>query len=251
MVAEHGGVFPKDRATLLSLPGIGPYTAAAIAAIAYDRAETVVDGNVERVIARLRGIDVPLPAAKTEVNRLAAELTPWPATRRLCTGHHGSGGDDLHAEIARCADNAPGNRAARQTKPAPRPDFRAERKRSRKPIRHGIVYLARRADGAWLLERRPESGLLGGMLGWPTTSWNEKAQRRPANRSGLARPRRARCATRLRISTSGWRSASPRFRSAAIADRGTFHPNAEFRPASLPTVMRKAYDFASREFVGD
>ena len=76
VVSDHGGVFPSDRETLLSLPGIGPYTAAAIAAIAFDQPETVLDGNVERVMARLHDIHVPLPAAKPLLFECAAAITP-------------------------------------------------------------------------------------------------------------------------------------------------------------------------------
>jgi A/G-specific adenine glycosylase len=76
LVEHHGGKFPKDEATLLKLPGIGRYSAAAIAAIAFDRPATILDGNVERVIARLRQVETPLPAAKGELRRLAGEITP-------------------------------------------------------------------------------------------------------------------------------------------------------------------------------
>ena len=76
LLAEHGGRFPTDEKALRALPGIGRYTAAAIATIAYDRPATVVDGNVERVIARLRAVETPLPAAKPKLYALAAELTP-------------------------------------------------------------------------------------------------------------------------------------------------------------------------------
>src|SRR6056297_1324727 len=76
VVADHGGRFPDTREGLMALPGIGPYTAAAIAAIAFDRAEVVVDGNVERVMARLRDIRTPLPAAKPAIREAAARLTP-------------------------------------------------------------------------------------------------------------------------------------------------------------------------------
>ena len=72
----HGGRFPDDEAALLTLPGIGPYTAAAIAAIAFGAKVTPVDGNVERVVARLFAVEPPLPAAKGELKRLAATLTP-------------------------------------------------------------------------------------------------------------------------------------------------------------------------------
>ena len=76
VVADHGGRFPETEAGLLSLPGIGPYTAAAIASIAFDRPAAVMDGNVERVLARIFAVQTPLPAAKTDLKALAARLTP-------------------------------------------------------------------------------------------------------------------------------------------------------------------------------
>ena len=76
VLADHGGRFPPEEKALRALPGIGRYTAAAIAAIAYDRPATVVDGNVERVMARLRAVETPLPTAKSRLYTLAAELTP-------------------------------------------------------------------------------------------------------------------------------------------------------------------------------
>ena len=76
MAALPGGEFAQPRDALIALPGIGPYTAAAIAAIAFDRSETVVDGNVERVMARLFAVKTPLPAVKPELYTLAAKLTP-------------------------------------------------------------------------------------------------------------------------------------------------------------------------------
>src|SRR3989344_4286727 len=71
---DHGGVFPDTEAGLLALPGVGPYTAAAVAAIAFGRPANVVDGNVERVMARLFAVETPMPAAKPELRRLAASL---------------------------------------------------------------------------------------------------------------------------------------------------------------------------------
>ena len=76
VLADHGGRFPPEEKALRALPGIGRYTAAAIAAIAFDRPATVVDGNVERVMARLRAVETPLPTAKPRLYTLAAELTP-------------------------------------------------------------------------------------------------------------------------------------------------------------------------------
>jgi len=76
IVAQHGGILPDDVAALRALPGIGDYTAAAVAAIAFDAAAVPVDGNVERVVARLFAVEQQLPAAKSEIKRLAASLLP-------------------------------------------------------------------------------------------------------------------------------------------------------------------------------
>lgn len=100
----HAGVFPKTRAELEKLPGIGPYTSAAIAAIAFDEAAAVVDGNVERVMARLHNVQTPLPAAKSTLVALATTHTPETPPRGLRAGGYGSGGDSVHPEIAGMRD---------------------------------------------------------------------------------------------------------------------------------------------------
>ncbi|MEL6522068.1 MAG: A/G-specific adenine glycosylase, partial [Pseudomonadota bacterium] len=163
---EHGGIFPDSREALLKLPGIGPYTASAIASIAFDEPATVVDGNVERVMARYYSVETSLPAAKPELTRLAEQLTP-----NARPGDYAQAVMDLGATICTprspacgicpwmdgCSARRAGN-AAQLPRKAPK---------VAKPIRFGTAYLARRGDGAWLLERRPSKGLLGGMLGWP------------------------------------------------------------------------------------
>lgn len=243
VVADHGGRFPKTGAGLRALPGIGPYTAAAIAAIAFDEAATVVDGNVERVVARLFAVEEPLPAAKPRVAALAMRLTP--AKR---PGDHAQAMMDLGATI--CTPRAPACGIC------PLMDFCAARRQgiaallprkiaqAAKPERHGIAYVATRSDGAVLLERRPERGLLGGMLGWPGTDWSTNppppAPPVAADWREAARPVRH-TFTHFHLTLTVMR--------ATVADdaepwRGEFLPRADFSPAGLPTVMRKAYDAA-------
>ncbi len=172
LLAEHGGRFPDTEAALRSLPGVGRYTAAAIAAIAYDRPATVVDGNVERVIARLRAVETPLPTAKPALHALAAALTP--ATR---PGDYAQALMDLGASV--CTPRKPGclacpwrdacegrKRGIAETLPRKAP------KRAR-PQRYGVAFWLVRSDGAVLLRRRPEQGLLGGMIEVPSTPWRE------------------------------------------------------------------------------
>jgi len=157
-------------ATLGALPGIGPYTAAAIAAIAFDRPATPVDGNVERVVARLFAVEAPLPAAKPDIRRLAAVLTP--ATR---PGDFAQGMMDLGAMIctplrpacALCPWNdacAAYRLGTAETFPrrAPKPEGR---------LRRGAAFWIERADGAVLVRSRPPRGLLGGMTEVPTSDW--------------------------------------------------------------------------------
>ncbi len=173
VASEYGGAFPKSEAGLQALPGIGPYTSAAIAAIAFDQPATVLDGNVERVMARRYCVDEPLPGSKERLRGLAAELTP-----KMRPGDYAQAVMDLGATIctprkpacgicpwsADCRARVEGN-AEELPKKAPK---------SIKPIRFGTVFLAQRPDGAVLLEARPNKGLLGGMKGLPGGDWAEE-----------------------------------------------------------------------------
>jgi len=168
--ANHGGAFPDSEAELLRLPGVGAYTAAAIAAIAFGRRATVMDGNVERVIARLFNVTTPLPRAKPELRRLAESLTP-----AMRAGDYAQAMMDLGATVClprkpKCmlcplADACTARRAGSQAAlPAKLP-------KAIRPKRHGIVFWTLRRDGAVLLRRRPENGLLGGLFEVPSTEW--------------------------------------------------------------------------------
>ena len=247
VVADHGGSFPSDRATLLTLPGIGPYTASAIAAIAFDEVATVVDGNVERVMARLHDVHMPLPAAKAELTRLAEALTP-----KERPGDYAQAVMDLGATICTpkrpacgicpwrdgCAARLAGT-AAELPKKTPK---------AAKPLRRGIAYVARRTgDGAWLLETRPDRGLLGGMLGWPGSEWSEApdpAPPAPADWQRLdatARHTFTHFHLELGIETAWLPEDITPGRSQFVAPR-------DFRPSDLPTLMRKVFDLAEAAF---
>jgi len=174
---EHGGRFPETEAALRALPGIGAYIAAAIAAIAFDRPAVVVDGNVERVMARLFAEEAPLPGVKPVLHAHAARLTP--GTR---PGDHAQALMDLGATI--CTPKRPACLAC-PLRPACRGHAKgvaarlpAKTPTLAKPVRLGIAYLAH--DGAHVMVvRRPPTGLLGGMLALPSTGWAE-AQPAPA-----------------------------------------------------------------------
>jgi len=169
----HGGAFPDTEDELLSLPGVGPYTAAAIAAIAFGRRAVVMDGNVERVIARFYAIASPLPEAKREIREKLAPLTPG---RRA--GDFAQAMMDLGATI--CTPKRPSciicplRGDCRALAGADPELYPVKPAKTVKPVRRGAVFVARRADGAVLLEKRSERGLLGGMAGPPTTGWTAR-----------------------------------------------------------------------------
>jgi A/G-specific adenine glycosylase len=174
-VVAAGG-FPTDIAGLAALPGIGPYTAAAIAAIAFDAPVVPVDGNVERVMARLYAIEAPLPAAKPRLAALAAAFMAE-ADARARPGDFAQALFDLGATVCTprrpaCAPcpwrGACAARAAGLAAELPRKAARRTR-----PLRHGAHFLLTDADGRLLLRRRPARGLLGGMLELPGTPWRE------------------------------------------------------------------------------
>lgn len=168
---EHGGRLPETEAELLKLPGIGAYTAAAIASIAFGQRAVVVDGNVERVVARLFAVEAPLPVAKPELRRLTDAITP-----DLRAGDFAQAMMDLGSGICtprdpkcllcplarHCAARARGD-------PATYPR-RAPRKA--KPQRFGTIFLLTKGN-AVLLVRRPPKGLLGGMRALPTGAWGD------------------------------------------------------------------------------
>ena len=242
---EHSGIFPDDHATLLTLPGIGPYTAAAISSIAFDLRHVVVDGNVERVMSRLYDIHAPLPASKLELTAKAEHLTP-----NQRTGDYAQAVMDLGATI--CTPKSPAcgicplHEPCKARKAGTAPDLPKKTPKKPKPTRHGTVYLGRRSDGAWLLERRPNKGLLGGMLGWPGSDWIDVTTPRP-----IGTP----------PTPADWKTEEGEVRhtfthfhllltvmSATIEsnEQLLFLGHNDFRPSDLPTVMRKAFDLIQK-----
>jgi A/G-specific adenine glycosylase len=243
VMADHDGAFPQTYDALITLPGIGPYTAAAISAIAFDEPSTVLDGNVERVMARLYDDHTPLPAAKPVLMDYAQRHTSSDRP-----GDYAQAVMDLGATICTPKNPACGICPIRSFCDAQTAGSQAELPKKTpkkpKPTRHGIAYIARREDGAWLLETRPDKGLLGGMLGWPTTTWADiatDAEPQSADWHELdedARHTFTHFHLILRVQTA-WlpQNASP--------DRGQFIPADDFSPTALPTVMQKAYTLAA------
>ena len=246
---DLGGRFPETEEGLRALPGIGAYTAAAIAAIAFDRPATVVDGNVERVVARLGAVEEPLPGAKKRLKALAGSLTP---DRR--PGDFAQGMMDLGATVCAprrpdcgrcpvsswCLGHARGVAASLPRK-APKPE---------KPVRYGIAFWVERADGAVLLRRRPPKGLLGGMTEVPSTDWRSEPAMGEAAideapvvaewtaLTGEVRHTFTHFHLRLSVWAARVGTGTP-VRANAAPERCFWVPRRDVGAEALPTVMRK------------
>jgi A/G-specific adenine glycosylase len=243
-VAASGGVFPDSEAALRVLPGLGAYTAAAVAAIAFDRRAVVVDANVERVVARLFAIGEPLPAARTAIRAAADAITP---DRRA--GDFAQAMMDLGATICtprtpRCllcplAAECQANRAGA---PEAYPVKAAKKDR---PERVGQAFWIARPDadgGAVWLVRRPGKGMLGGMRALPDDGWNARSDGHA--QPPLAGPWRHAGAVshgfthfsltlELRVHVGRERDGPPDI-------EGEWWPLARLDEAGLPTVFAKA-----------
>jgi A/G-specific adenine glycosylase len=252
VVAARGG-FPAEEAALRELPGVGAYTAAAIAAIAFDRPATVVDGNVERVVARLFAVETPLPDAKPELRRLAATLTPQ---RR--PGDFAQAMMDLGATL--CAPRAPACAACPWFAPCRgratgvAAELPRKRPKPAKPRRSGAAFVAMTAQGAVLVTRRPDRGLLGGMEGPPSTDWTEAGPSAAETEAAAPFPARWRDAgaearhvfTHFELTLRVLVARAPA--TAAPADM-RFVPFDAAR-AAAPTALRKALDIGAAALRG-
>lgn len=172
VASAHGGTFPDTEAGLRALPGLGAYTAAAVAAIAFGQRAVVVDANVERVVARLFAIAVPLPKGRTAIRAAADSITPAARAGDFAQAMMDLGATICTARSPRClacplagvcAGRATGDPAAFPVKPP----------KAARPVRHGTIFWLER-DGAVLLVRRPARGLLGGMRALPTGPWQDE-----------------------------------------------------------------------------
>ncbi|MGD0142587.1 MAG: A/G-specific adenine glycosylase [Rhizomicrobium sp.] len=243
MVAqEFGGTFPVTADALRKLPGIGPYTAGAISAIAFDAREAAVDANAERVLARFFAVEEPLPGAKPKLRTLGQSLVP--AKR---AGDFAQALMDLGALI--CTPRRPAcpdcpwtdDCAGRARGIAERLPQKAER--AVRPLKRGAAFVARDRKGAVLLVKRPEKGLLGGMLQPPLGPWAEDF---PSVKAALVQaPFAAQWRKHAGIVRHGFTHFELEIEvySAALPKRprteGRWIAEDALRQAALPTVMRK------------
>jgi A/G-specific adenine glycosylase len=259
VVERHGGVFPSDEAALRALPGVGAYTAAAVAAIAFEQATLAIDGNVERVLTRLYAIEEPLPAAKPLIRARAQTLA-------ADAGHAARHGDfvqammDLGATI--CTPRNPACVICPWSEPCAarrRGDpeiFPRKQPKVEGALRRGIAFVVLREDGAVLLRQRPMKGLLGGMTEVPTTVWTKDFEARQA---GADAPRLdgvrlswrtlpgvvRHVFTHFPLELNVRRARAPQ---AAKAPEGMrFVPLARVHAEALPSLMRKVISHAIPE----
>lgn len=240
VVAEHEGRLPRNVDALLALPGIGAYTANAIAAIAYDQPVIPVDGNVIRVLARLFQVETPMPKATKEIQVLAATLEPPPRPADTAQALM-----DLGAMVCRpkepaclvcpwatdCAAHQAGIAAS-----LPRRAAKAER-----PLRQGVAFLLTRPDGAVLFQRRPSEGLLGGLHELPSSDWLPAPVDREAALEEAPAPASWRFHERPVRHVFTHFVLELHLAEARVDDppEGLWQPSERFDELALPTVMKK------------
>ncbi len=241
-VAAAGGQFPDTEDGLRALPGVGAYTAAAVAAVCFDRPTNVVDGNVERVMARVHAVEAPLPGAKPLLRDLAAPLAdperPGDYAQALmdlgatvCTPRTPRCGDCPWTEA--CAAHAQGAEATYPRKTPKKP----------KPARHGAAFVLVRGGAVWL-RRRPTEGLLGAMAEPPGAPWRETPWTLEEARAHAPCATPWREAGAVRHVFSHFALTLPVWRGAAPADfdgaGGWWAATDRLEEAGLPSVMVKA-----------
>lgn len=237
VVQRFNGNFPQTEEELLSLPGVGGYTAAAVAAIAFDRRAIVVDGNIERVGARLFLIETAPPKLKLDIKNAFDEI--WPTKR---AGDYAQALMDLGASICtpknpRCTE-CPLRKKCKSFAGSRQYDLPARKKKTAKQTRYGVVYILENTEGEVLFERRPSKGLLGGMLGLPGPEWTQgfdsiEGARDHGTWRSLGEARHTFTHFHLILDV---RKKTTRRR--AKKDEIWLHPD----EARLPTVMQKALD---------
>jgi A/G-specific adenine glycosylase len=169
-IAQRGGVFPRTEAELRGLPGVGAYTAAAIAAIAFGEPASPVDGNIARIMTRLHAMEAPIAKARSDIAKAAAALTPsdrpgdfaqalMDIGAMICTPRNPDcAACPMRSACAAAATGEPGAYPRKET-------------RKQRPQRAGAAFLALQSDGRLLLRTRPPHGLLGGTVELPGTPW--------------------------------------------------------------------------------
>ncbi len=252
VVRSHGGVFPDDETALRALPGIGAYTAAAMAALVHGAPANVVDGNVERVMARLHAVQVPLPDAKKHLKTLAGRYVrqhraaDWPQALM-----------DLGALVCRPKNPAcpacPLRAFCAAAKTGHAAQYPRRAAKTARPQRHGAAFVLLRGD-AVLLRRRPAKGLLGGMSEVPGTPWQQKRQSIDALLAQAPVAANWRAAGKVRHVFTHFTLYLDVFAAPAPdgyePDHGWWAPLDALDREALPSLMRKVLALAGRGIQG-
>ncbi len=242
VVAEHGGQFPRNSAGLKDLPGIGDYTSAAIAAIAFGEPIAVVDGNVERVISRLRAIDTPLPAAKPEIRTLMGQMTPPDRPGDFAQAMMDLGATICTPRRPACA-LCPINEGCMALSTRDPEEFPVKAPKAEKPIRTGAAFIAIANDGAIYLRKRKGKGLLAGMTEVPGSGWTARldgdttVEAAPFSAAWIPSGTITHVFTHFELRLSVYRASN--VQKQAINDGWWSKPD-ELSGEALPTVMKKA-----------
>ncbi len=249
VAGEMGGKFPRTAEGLRALPGIGGYTAGAIAAIAYDERQAAMDANAERVIARLYAIQTPMPKAKLELHARGMALVPPRA------GDFAQALMDLGSAICTpkrpACSNCPWTEDCVARRRGIQENLPVKAPKALRPLKRGAAFVARDAAGAVLLVKRPDKGLLASMLEPPLGPWTEKFPS-PASATGQA-PFAAGWKKRGGVVRHGFTHFELEIEvyRADVAKRpkfpGTWVSSDKLREVALPTVMRKIVEHALEE----
>lgn len=243
ILERHAGIFPDTEAELRTLPGIGAYTAAAVAAIAFDRKATPVDGNIERVIARLFAVEEPLPGVKPKIQALAATLTPERRAGDFAQAMMDIGSTICTPKRPACA-LCPWSEPCIARKRGDQETFPRKVPKAEGRLRRGAAFVVLRADGALLARTRPDKGLLAKMTEVPTTQWSHEFEEGTAESSAplTAKWRRlpgvvTHIFTHFPLELAVYRASVP---NSTRAPKGTrWIAGGEIEGEAFPNVMRK------------
>ncbi len=242
IVRDHGGRFPHTTEALKKLPGIGDYTAAAIAAIAFDSHAAVVDGNIERVISRLHAIDTPLPSAKAEIKAIVHHMTPGERPGDFAQALMDLGATLCTPKRPACA-LCPFNSDCEALAMADPELYPVKPAKKVKPVRRGAAFVAIDRNGAILLRRRADNGLLAGMSEVPTTDWTARrdgdtgAQAAPFSADWRSKGSIKHVFTHFELRLEVYRAE---ITASAPLESAWWSPPGEIDGEALPTVMKKA-----------